>query len=189
MGTNIYTQGNTSMAAFAYRHKIVRSEMSESRLEKRVDLVLRQRIILGLVFILLVFGQDIFVETRDVDLQVGDFFLRQGRERTAIGYYEAVSDSAAANAGLYYNLGIAYGRTERLGASRRAFRKAIELDPAFGAAHASLGVALLRDQNPREALQEFERALSLGHPVEAELIESLRQRLPKIDGDEKGKTP
>lgn len=113
----------------------------------------------------------------ETGLGVGNFFLRQGREEEAIELWQPLAESPGTGPALFYNLGIAYGRTDRLDAARRAFRRAIELDGSFGPAHASLAVAYLRDRNPREALASFERARALGHPVDPAMIESLRGRL------------
>jgi len=112
---------------------------------------------------------------------LGDFYLRQDRLRLAATEYEAIADAIRDDAGAQYNLGLAYGRSGRLEASRRALARAVELDPSFGAAHASLGLAHLKDQRPAEALDALRRAERLGHDVSDDLLASLEWRVANGD--------
>ena len=61
----------------------------------------------------------------------------------------------------YHNLGLAYDRMGRSDAAIRAFRDAVRLRPAYAAAYAGLGDALLAAGQVDEARQALERVIAL----------------------------
>ncbi len=62
------------------------------------------------------------------------------------------------DAGLWLELGSAYGRSGEVAKAIDSFQRAIRLDPKLAAAHVQLGVALRRDGKPEQALQEMRAA-------------------------------
>ena len=64
-------------------------------------------------------------------------------------------------AGQFNNLGIALQQQGRTDEAMAEFRRAIALDPQFGAAHNNLGTALQTLGKTDEAMAEFRRAIAL----------------------------
>ncbi len=59
----------------------------------------------------------------------------------------------------HYQRGLTLFALEKYGDSAREFQQALDVDPAFAEAHVRLANVYLRQQNPSQALAEFERYL------------------------------
>lgn len=82
-----------------------------------------------------------FVHLQETAATEADEAYRQGDYATAIECYEAVLDKQCTSADLYYNLGNAYYRTDRMGLAILNYCRALRLDPAMGDARENLALA------------------------------------------------
>jgi adenylate cyclase len=90
-------------------------------------------------------------------------------QRMAIGLWaEAVTlcDAALSTdpllATVYQNIGWAYMYLGRYAEAERAMRRVLEISPTYGGAHHDLGVILLMEGKPEEALGEIQKETPLG---------------------------
>lgn len=74
----------------------------------------------------------------------GTRLVEQGDYAGAVDVYQAVLDEGVASAALYYNLGIAFYRLDRLGQAVRYFEKAAQLDPGDRLVRHNLDIARSR---------------------------------------------
>ncbi len=96
-----------------------------------------------------------FLSTRAVAL------VNLGRLGDAIADYERALAICPDDAGLNYNLGLAFAQNGNFRSARSAFSRAVSLKPDFVEAHGNLGVAHQELGEPSDAVAAFERALSL----------------------------
>jgi len=77
-----------------------------------------------------------------------------------------------ASARLWFYLGTAQRKLERMLAARQAYEQAIAIDPNYSQAYCNLGEWYLTQEEPAVALEHFDRALELQH----DLLEALKNR-------------
>ena len=93
-----------------------------------------------------------------------------GRNAEALAAYQAAALIAASNPQLYLKMGLLRGKAGDFENARRAFQRAIELQPNLAEAHYDLGLTLVGESRQvpawKEALREFEIVLALrpGYP-------------------------
>jgi arylsulfatase A-like enzyme/tetratricopeptide (TPR) repeat protein len=95
---------------------------------------------------------------RDLQVRLGIYLAESGAAARAIPLLEALpqDDTEVLNA-----LGIAYGQSSRDEDARRAFRRALDLDPTSGLAWQNLGLLQLRAGELGEAEASLRRALGI----------------------------
>src|SRR5436189_42832 len=62
---------------------------------------------------------------------------------------------------VYFGLGVVRYQEDKLAEALACYRRAVELDPGYSAAHANLGLVLDRLKRPEEAKRSFRRAIEL----------------------------
>lgn len=99
-------------------------------------------------------------ESRDVQLSLAQVLAEQRRFEDALGVLTTVAhrDSDALSQSLE---SVVLVHLERIDDARRAAQKAIELGPALGVTHFSLGYAHLAAAEASAALEEFEKAVQI----------------------------
>ena len=70
---------------------------------------------------------------------LGTAYLWANENEQARSYLEEAEKYGQGDAVLYYNLGLAYARTEKMDAAKSAYRKALSLDPDMVRAYVNLG--------------------------------------------------
>ena len=80
-----------------------------------------------------------------------------GRLDDSIALQEYSAERSLLEPSAFYNLGLAYAYADRLDDAERSFRKAVQLSPEYSHAHAQLGLVLLLQNRPEEALDMFGR--------------------------------
>ncbi|MBQ8702858.1 MAG: tetratricopeptide repeat protein [Bacteroidales bacterium] len=74
-------------------------------------------------------------------VQLADSAYRAGNYEEAVSAYEEVLSQGLASADLYYNLGNAYYRTDRMGLAILNYERALRLKPSMGDARENLALA------------------------------------------------
>ena len=95
----------------------------------------------------------------DAQRRGGLVALRLAEFRLAIGFLTRAAGLAPGDAGLHYNLGLAFKESGDLARAADCFRRAADLDPADAAAPANLGAALVAQGNHRAAAEAFATSL------------------------------
>lgn len=96
-----------------------------------------------------------FVHLQETAAREADEAYRQGDYASAIEQYEAVLDKQCASANLYYNLGNAYYRTDRMGSAILNYRRALRLAPSMTDAKENLALAESRTTDRIAVLPQF----------------------------------
>ena len=78
-----------------------------------------------------------------------------GDYHAAVGYYEEILSRGLSSVKLYYNLGNAYFKEDRLGEAILNYRRALRLSPGSDDIRYNLGVAEARTKDNIEAIPEF----------------------------------
>jgi superkiller protein 3 len=95
-----------------------------------------------------------------------------GELAQAIAHFQKSIQLGNNSAGVHYNLGLAFLRTQQFETGLRELRRAMVTDPKFGAAPYALGVALLDSGRAKEAVPYLEQARRLT-PHNAETLANL----------------
>ncbi|MGB9893615.1 MAG: tetratricopeptide repeat protein, partial [Candidatus Saccharicenans sp.] len=86
---------------------------------------------------------------------------RTGQIDKAIDLYKFLLRTKSEEPTILFNLGIAYGRQNRIQEAEKAYQQALALKPAFVEAHNNLGEIYLRQNRLKEAEKEFLTAIDL----------------------------
>ncbi|UOA09468.1 tetratricopeptide repeat protein [Methylobacter sp. S3L5C] len=92
------------------------------------------------------------------NINVGNFYLQQGKIDEAIVAYQRVTTLDPLFVGAYANLADAYRQQGRDGEGEKQLRKGLSLIPDAADLHHALGLLLVRKANKAAALQEFAKA-------------------------------
>jgi tetratricopeptide (TPR) repeat protein len=94
-------------------------------------------------------------------LNLGNNMLSQGSSELAIQCYERALILKPRDEEIHYNMGVAYGRMNRLEDAERHYRQALEFFPDYAEAMNNLGNVLTRQKRYEEAVALFEAAIKL----------------------------
>jgi tetratricopeptide (TPR) repeat protein len=85
------------------------------------------------------------------------------------------------NAALHHRLATELGRAGKLAEAEVAFRRTLQIDPAYVSARVDLGVALAQQLRFADAIVEFEATLRQqpGHPAAKAYLETARQMMQR----------
>ncbi len=111
---------------------------------------------------------------------LGQMLLEHKLPREALPYSEQAVHLQPRSAAMRHNLGNVYRDLGRYVDARGAYLEAIGLEPALAKAHAQLGVTLIRENEPREALPWLRKAAELD-PTDESILESLGELLLELD--------
>jgi len=148
-----------------------------------IDIYLRKISFLMMVFLSLIFisscaidsarykNKDIFDRGKDIDVSSDaqdDFdkavaLLKNYEYDQAIALLEKVIEQEKRLPAPYVNLGIAYGRQDKLDKAEKNLRKAVELEKMHPVANNELGLVFRKSGRFSEAKEAYENAIS-GHP-------------------------
>jgi tetratricopeptide (TPR) repeat protein len=92
---------------------------------------------------------------------LGDVFLREGKNSDAIGCYEEALRIAPGVAVVHSNLGIALARLGKTQAAMEHYEQALRIEPNFAVAHCNLGIALAQAGRIPEAIDRLQEALRI----------------------------
>lgn len=110
--------------------------------------------ILSLVFILLSFS--VFAEeTSDKLYQFANEAYVNGNYEEAISYYTRLSEMGVEAPEMYYNMGNAYFRSNKLGYAVLFYEKALKLDPGYEKAEKNLEYVSMYKEDKLEQVPEF----------------------------------
>jgi protein O-GlcNAc transferase len=96
-----------------------------------------------------------------VNNAMGDIYLVEERPDLSIVYYQKAIEKDPKYAPAYSGLGDAYGRLKERDKALAAYHKALELRPDYALVYYKLGL-LYEDNNPGEAIKQFEKYLQSG---------------------------
>jgi tetratricopeptide (TPR) repeat protein len=94
--------------------------------------------------------------------RLGEVLLRKGRREEAATEFRRAIELREAFTEAYFNLASLAAMKGDLPAAERQYRRVIELAPKFAPAQAALGMTLLRQHRPAEAVECYRAALTLG---------------------------
>lgn len=112
-----------------------------------------KRILLIVTIICSAFGA--FAGAMDDSLKSAEAAYQKANFTKAIALYESVSKQGFTSAGLEYNLGNAYYRTNNLAKAILHYERALMLDPSFSDAEFNLDVARARQTDKIDAIPQF----------------------------------
>ncbi|HXI85796.1 MAG TPA: tetratricopeptide repeat protein [Verrucomicrobiae bacterium] len=112
---------------------------------------------------------------------MGDTYLLEKRPDESIVYYKKAIEKDPKYALAYSGLGDAYAQLKERDKALTAYRKALELRPDYALVYYKLGL-FYEDNNPTEAIKNFEKYLQSGRTIEyrdevAAKIEALKLTL------------
>jgi Flp pilus assembly protein TadD len=106
-------------------------------------------------------------------------YEKQGNQAAAQAEYKALAEADPAHAAItWFNIGAIAKNSDRNEEAVRAFQKAVELDPAYAAAHKELGYALVKQGDFKGAVAQFNKYLELApKAADASEIRSMAKQL------------
>ncbi len=119
--------------------------------------------------------------TVELLLLLGDFYLNDGQYVRALELLEQILDMPDfdPSAEIYFNMGLAHQELDDFPRARAHYRKAIELNPAFGIAYLAIGdlYVIAVSQCSGEALERADRAV---YWLAADWYEKARRADPSV---------
>ncbi len=117
------------------------------------------------------------LQATDRDLRVllmlGSLLVQEDSPEEAIPFLEEASAADSGESRVFYELGVAYERVERIAAAASAFRRCLDLDPSNASAYNYLGYMLAdRGVELEKALQLIRKALGF-EPDNGYFVDSL----------------
>ncbi|MGE5047299.1 MAG: tetratricopeptide repeat protein [Deltaproteobacteria bacterium] len=111
--------------------------------------------------------------------KLGTTYNRLGRWAEAVEQFEAARKTIGGQPLLHNNLAVAYGKLGRVAEEIDALKKAIALRPEYATAHYNLGMARLRQGQPREAVREYEILEDIDAGAAATLKKAIDAQAPR----------
>ena len=98
----------------------------------------------------------------ELHASMASIYEKQGNQAAAQAEYKALADADPAHASVtWFNIGAIAKNSDRNEEAIKAFQKAVELDPAYAAAHKELGYALVKQGDFKGAVAQFNKYLEL----------------------------
>lgn len=95
------------------------------------------------------------------DARKGIALLDEGKVDDAIAAFQKALETNADNAGLHYNLGVAFEKKDNPEEAQKQYREAARLKPDMGDAYLALGNSLLTSKKFDEAAESLKKAAEL----------------------------
>jgi tetratricopeptide (TPR) repeat protein len=115
----------------------------------------------------------------ELHASMATIYEKQGNQAAAQAEYKALAEADPAHAAVtWFNIGAIAKNSDRNEEAVRAFQKAVELDPAYAAAHKELGYALVKQGDFKGAVAQFNKYLELSpKAADAGEIRSMAKQL------------
>jgi Flp pilus assembly protein TadD len=98
----------------------------------------------------------------ELHASMASIYEKKGDQAAAQAEYKALGEADPAHAAVtWFNIGAIAKNSDRNDEAVKAFQKAVELDPAYAAAHRELGYALVKQGNFKGAVAQFNKYLEL----------------------------
>jgi Flp pilus assembly protein TadD, contains TPR repeats len=98
----------------------------------------------------------------ELHASMASIYEKQGNQAAAQAEYKALAAADPGNAAVtWFNIGAIAKNSDRNEEAVKAFQKAVELDPAYAAAHKELGYALVKQGDFKGAVAQFNKYLEL----------------------------
>jgi tetratricopeptide (TPR) repeat protein len=96
---------------------------------------------------------------KDSEAAVG--LLNTGKVNEAVAAFEKLVEANPTNAGLHYNLGVAYEKRDQYEKARDQYEEAIKIKPDFGDAFLAIGNTFMAQKNFNDAITPLTKAVEL----------------------------
>jgi Flp pilus assembly protein TadD len=98
----------------------------------------------------------------ELHASMASIYEKKGDQAAAQAEYKALGEADPAHAAVtWFNIGAIAKNNDRNDEAIKAFQKAVELDPAYAAAHKELGYALVKQGDFKGAVAQFNKYLEL----------------------------
>ena len=102
--------------------------------------------------------------------------MNAGRKDETINAWLECVKANPVNVNALYNLGVLYGERNQLGPAVKAWQHALKIDPKHADSLYNLAVAKVMLGDIAEARKLVETMRSFGHPVDANMLETLQMQ-------------
>lgn len=117
--------------------------------------------------------------------ELAGLYLAVGQEDRAIETLDRMAEVTAPDPALWFNIGANFSNRDQFAQAQMAYRKALELDPAFPLPHRELGYLLFRDGKQEEALEQFKIYLEMApDAADADQVSAFVDTLAKMMAEE-----
>ena len=99
--------------------------------------------------------------TPDVEIALGNYFLRHGLQDSALAHYDAALTLDPENVAALNTRGIVLGRMGRWDEAEKVFHRAIEIEPLYLPSYTNLGNLHFRREEFSKAITEYRLASSI----------------------------